>query len=126
MKKETKPIGVIIFGWLNLLIGLWGIIATIITKMQFIAITAPLELLVGVGLLKYKKWARILVVVLAYARILSKIVMSLLGILYKWISFDEILAYFNKADLVGYIIAGIAIYYFTRPKIKEQFKNLIK
>jgi len=80
----------------------------------------------GIGLLKLKKWARILTLIL----VAIKMPQICIG------SFTDVQRMFTNPVAIGTIMAAIGItlvslmpgiivlYYFTRPKVKEQFNNV--
>ena len=119
-KKRSK--GVTIFGWLNIVVGAFGILAFLLRMPGGIMLGAPLLLVIGVGLLKLKEWARILEIILTFGGVLFRIVIYLISILRYAIPLNRAWIFFIKGNILGWITAGIIIYFFTHPKVKEQFK----
>ena len=82
-----------------------------------------ISIVVGLGLILYKKWARMLAIVLSVLKAISEI----------WNTYTLVLYYGAGANikyLLGkgsvyfsaLLISFVFIYYLTRPKIKKQFK----
>jgi len=145
MEKKIST-GVILFAWLYLLSGLGCIAGIIVLKSKLAAypglypssyyyvaqfhnvIGSILYLVAGIGLLKLLKWARMFTIVI---NILFSIFSSITFFIYTR---PYLIPYFmrlnrNKSALltnIGQIMVYawllLVIYYFTRPKVKEQFK----
>jgi len=129
---RKRPVGVVVFGIIAIIIGsiiFYSIIP--LTKFTYpfylhslpYFIVAILFILSGVGILKLKNWARILFFLLM-------IIWSFFGLQASRYMQVYYLIY-RKSHSLGPIIGWVvyfllpslaAFYYFTRPKVKEQFK----
>jgi len=78
---------------------------------------------VGIFLMKFKNWARIVVVICAF--LYFGIFASVIFVLYQKQSLHD-LAYIQRTFfselLLHFIVNIFTIYYLTRPRVKEQFK----
>ncbi|MFC1709354.1 hypothetical protein ACFL2J_04785 [Candidatus Omnitrophota bacterium] len=139
--EKKRSVGVTVFGWFNILIGAVGSTAFIyclatmghmiaisptIGDKSFsmgmwigkflLAITFPFTLVFisGIGTLKLKPFGRIISI------ISDPIILILAAAAFSFIPFDEwIMASYFATFLVT---SFLKIYFFTRPKVKEQFK----
>lgn len=126
-KKRSK--GITIFGWIYILFsvcGLMTLIAGILEGQGILYIFAMLVeiilfLAIGIGLLKLKEWARkfvvysnIIVILLFISRTIWLYVVSPESPLFP----IGIMAIFTAVPILLLII-----YFFTRPKVREQFKK---
>jgi len=119
---KKRLVGVTVLGWLNVVVGTLGILAFLL-KSPGIMFGASLLLVTGIGLLKLREWARILEIILVLGGVLFQIVKYVSSILHYAVPLNEAWIFFLKGNIFGWIIAGIIIYFFTRPKVKEQFKR---
>lgn len=105
--KRRSP-GIIIFGILYILIGL------------FFLLTAPLfsilYLIIGIGILMLENLARLLAMFTAILGIISATV-STIDLLRKYPANLLIILL-----ILAYFFFSCVIYFFTRPKVEEQFK----
>jgi hypothetical protein len=94
------------------------ILLDIIMRILFISSPAVF-IITGMGLLKLKNWARLIVICLSPA--LSFIAVGISGIFLDAIMPPNIV---SKAIILGTIIMSVGlIYYLTRSAVKEQFKQ---
>jgi hypothetical protein len=118
-KKRSK--GVTFCGWIHVVVGALGIIRTFLISAfrdyQIINIGAPFMLVIGIGLLKLKEWARKSVIIYYILIVLAFPVAIVVGSLYSEI-LSMLIDYIPQ-----FIIVGVVIYFFTRPKVKEQFRK---
>ena len=130
MNQKTS-LGVTIFGWLAIILGAVsflfnlrttfiylkeeGIFITLITFLIFCNIANVLQIIYGIGVLQLREWAR------KMAIIMSIVVLIIYPLLY--LIFGIVLTYKNLIVMMitlGFPIA--IIYFFTRPRVKAQFK----
>lgn len=87
------------------------------------AICAPI---CGIGLWFLKEWGRKLVMIKYTILVFYSILYLVIGVFYvdshSDISFINILTHGWHIMLFGLLIIAIPIYFFTRPRVKEQFK----
>ena len=123
--KKGKSVGVVFFGYITTI---GGILFTILSFIQFpvnvsIALfwlsLGVVSIAIGIGLLRLKEWARKAETVLHGISVLLMMVLSVV-----------LISDHNKGDLIVLLplfiialISALIFYYFTRPQIKEQFKN---
>ena len=123
--------GIIIFGIVEILIGLITLTAVIVSLIQgkstkpfealaFVLITAVISLIVGLGILRYNRYCYNALLYFSSIIILSKIlifakIITLNGALETTIpdSFKNI---------ISILYHSLLIFYFTRKSIKEKFK----
>ena len=140
MIGKKKSIGIIVFGTISILIaviylGNWGTkffkefgisFKNIISflKWHYIPIA---YIVVSIGLLLLKKWARIFYVVF---HIMGIVVTTVFVVFYFGLTgwdrgpHKEDFIFIIKYFLPIYIYLFVSIFYFTRLKVKEQFKQL--
>lgn len=133
-KKRSK--GVTAFAWFELILGVIGILNFSILIILYVAGKYPMErvaygisnnieelifgtLLIIAGILTLKLRPK--------GRTLSILVFPIIAIFDIWINIVYRCKDFSLADLggivIGLFIASLPFYFFTRPKIKEQFKQ---
>ena len=128
MKKRSK--GVTFFGIAFLLIGIISMYVSIfgvlfVWKNQVFAVPAivcsAVFITAGIGILLLKQWARYLAIISALILTLLTITRFIKCLLVK----PEILhaeKLCNEFFVLGIIANGVILSFFTRPKVKEQFK----
>ena len=116
--RKNISIGIKVFAYSNIVLGILGILA-FITSSGVIIFTAPL-VIVGLGLLKRKEWARKLEIFFAIFDYLAK--WAIIFILSKHIKIIGWYSYQTR-HIISLLIMIITIYYFTRPNVKEQFQS---
>ncbi|MFC1621150.1 hypothetical protein ACFL2G_02485 [Candidatus Omnitrophota bacterium] len=114
---EKRSVGLTLFGIFTILSGvnsmltgvLTGVVAEL-TFMSYIGIAVGIVFVImGVAILKLKKWAWFLSMFFA----MSSLVVGIGGLMVSP----------NKSLMVvGSLIPGLIIYYLTRPKVKNQFR----
>lgn len=120
-KKRSK--GVTIFVCLFLFWGVLGLIGSSVAiwkisspktalYMVFVIAMSMLHLFIGFHLLKLKEWARKGAIYIS--------IIDMIGVLVVLLSRG--VGNVRLRVWEGLIISAIAIYFFTRPKVKEQFK----
>ena len=114
-KKRSR--GVTVFAYLNIVLGIIGIHA-LIRCPEIIIFTAPL-IIVGFGLLKLKEWARKVEIFFVIFDYLSK--WAIIFIISKNYQIGVWYLYQTK-HIISLFAVIITIYFFTRPKVKEQFQ----
>ena len=119
--EKRRSVGVTVFGWLYIVLGVFGVLA-FFQRNSLIVFSAPLSLLSGIGLLKLKEWARILTIILTIVGVLFRAIIYLRSILLDAMPLNEALIFIIEWNFLTWIIAIIIIYFFTRPKVKEQFR----
>jgi len=124
--EKKRSIGVTIFGYLTLICAVWwisNIIRIIVTQgevesyesMPFYLIGAIINIALSVGILKLKNWARLIFLWLFG---IGSIGMFLGGL---WMGGDNLLLVILSSSI--FLLPGaLFIYFFTRPKVREQFK----
>jgi hypothetical protein len=114
--RNPVRITIIILGILFILLGLFALL--LMPPLSFIS--SILSMVGGIGLLLRKNFARYLIIFVAFG--------CIYGLFPDTI---DLVKSFNKGsppidrivqDVVGWIIISGIIYFFTRPKVKEQFK----
>ena len=115
MKKLFWPIA---FGLISVVYGLMSFVGSLSFFMEsghidFYGILALLQIVIGVGLISFKNWARKLAV-LFYALFL--IIMLPISL------FLERTAVIFSVKVIQWILAFAIVYVFSRPHIKKQFK----
>jgi len=116
--KKKRSVGVTVFAYLNIATGILGIFA-FISGIKIIMLGAPLLIIIGVGLLKLREWARKL-----------EILTTILSYFFRWIVvfviskdlLTSIRYMFQFKQVISLLAVVIIIYFFTRPKVKEQFE----
>jgi len=85
-------------------------------------------LIIGIGLLKLLKWARLLSIIIIIADFICSIIFYLLYTQPYIISYSiktnrpVVIFYLLFVNIINLLYTGMVIYFFTRPKVKEQFK----
>jgi len=93
----------------------------------FYYLASPFSILVGIFLLKLKNWARVATLILSIL-VAVETVLTTPHVLRQLIAMDPHGAFLTQLVLLivtGCSLAfnGVMLYYFTRPKTKEQFKQ---
>lgn len=109
VEEKKRSIGVTILGWFFIISGIITI-RTIILPIIYI----PL----GIGILRLKETARIFAVVVQGLQIVISTLAILIGL---WENVN-ILMWINALILVNGLLAGLILYYLTRPSVKQQFR----
>lgn len=117
--EKQRSVGVTLFANLNLVVGIIGLFLTLIGRGKFIMFGSPLLIVTGIGLLNLKEWARKL-----------EILITILGYFFRWIvvfvvSKNLLISFkymFQFKQIISLLAVIVTIYFFTRPKVKEQFK----
>lgn len=117
MSEKKRSIGVTIFAYWNIVLGIIGILL-FISGSAIIIFSAPLMIIIGFGLLKLKEWARKFVMVLTILDYLSK--WALVFIISKNLQVGVWYLYQTR-HIISLFMVVITIFYFTRSKVKEQF-----
>ena len=120
MKKWR--VAILIYAWCSILIAITGITISVIHKLKIMTFGAPLALITGIGLIKFKEWARKLTIFLSFFGVVFSFFIYFWSIFKKYIRPTEFSYLFNTRNIVQWIMAAAVIYFFTRPKIKEQFR----
>ncbi len=115
---KKRSVGVTVFAYLDIIGGILGILALIV-GIKIIIFGAPLLIIIGIGLLKLKEWAR-----------KFEILLTILGYFFIWVMFFVIskdllisLRYmFQFKQIISLLAVIVTVYFFTRPKVKNQFK----
>ncbi len=115
--RKKRSIGVTVFAYLNIVLGILGVLA-LLTSSGVIIFTAPL-VIVGLGLFKLKEWARKLEIFFVIFDYLSK--WAIIVIISKNYQIGVWYLY-QTEHIISLIAVIITIYFFTRPKVKEQFQ----
>ena len=115
--EKKRSVGVTIFGWYFILVNLIALLIirllrpedflNNLTERPIVIVRLIVYLIIGIGILKLKNWARIGTIVIGIFYIIAAPVAIL------------------TANIVGilFLLSGISmLYFFTRPKVKEQFK----
>ena len=118
-----KVRGVVIFvGIMNIIAGVLGVFL-FLGRAPIIILSAPLLIITGIGLLRFKEWARISEIIITILGVLLSAILFWHFALCEELAIKEIWLSFIRRHIISWIAAGIIIYCFTHPKIKEQFKR---
>ena len=139
--ENKRSVGITIFGWAlviyNLFIGLIGLFLALSNRKShgdlFFALGPALSfafLICGIFILKLKSWARKLIIILSGIGAILNIWLlfglnpTRLGIEFNKLSQNEKVGFISFSFMMLAVIVwniGV-IYFFTRSKVKEQFK----
>ena len=116
--EKQRSVGVMVFAYLDIIGGILGILA-FIAGSKIIMLGAPLLIIIGIGLLKLKEWARKL-----------EILLTILGYFFTWVMFfmisEDLLVslrcMFQFKQTFSLLAVIVTVWFFTRPKVKNQFK----
>lgn len=117
--NNKRSIGVTLFGWFYIINGLaefieiiWHFIKPLDKSVEELNVYGPiigiLFISIGIGLLKLKEWARIAMLILASIAIV--------------VSPFLILSKPTNNVIVILLFSCFILFFFTRPKLKEQFR----
>lgn len=131
--EKKRSIGVTMFGWILILYSIVGLIkrALFLVNWDFhkgfpLEVTSDwilvLFLIAGVGLVKLKNWGRRLVILAALIKLFFYLKSLYLAFTPAYKNATGITISFWISIAIFGIIYLLIIYYFTRPKVKEQFK----
>ncbi|MCU0652321.1 MAG: hypothetical protein MUC39_05205 [Candidatus Omnitrophica bacterium] len=84
--------------------------------IAILPIVAVLLMISGIGILKNKSWGRKILLYISIYNLLAKIILLCLGITQKTPAGKPL------GLAISFGVYLLIIYYFTRPKVKEQFK----
>jgi len=113
---------IILIGVMNIVTGVLGILFFIM-RVPVMWLASPLLLIVGIGLVKFKEWARISEIILTILGVLFSIILYWYFAIQEGVSTGEIWLSFMIKHIFRFLIAGLIIYFFTHPKVKEQFEQ---
>lgn len=87
------------------------------------AVTSPIFILIGMGIIFRQKWARLLLVIICSLELLFAAIIFIIGALFNpvWLMKNFGAPYHD--ELLWYVaIPALCIFVFTRPRIKRKFK----
>lgn len=130
MKKDNK-IGIIAIGTIEIVIGLVTLISLAEAKLffgitkplgvfLFVFVTSLISFMLGVGILRYRWWARKLLIFFSGYIILTKIFL-LLGILKLSPAFETLISS-NTKNIVSSIYHLFVILFFCNKQIRKDFE----
>ena len=114
--KARRAIGATAFGLMNITFGLFGMIGTILSWFShrpYIDYAAALQLVIGIGLIRLREWARKTAVIFYLLFIAIMLPLALL--------FEERSVIISH-KIPQWLLAVSMVYFFSRPRIKAQFK----
>jgi len=136
--EKKRSVGVTVFGIIMIIVGILGILSSLVGGSMICSIAGVkphaiflgvgflfttigiMYLIGGFGVLSLKPWARNLTLLLSSFNSIL-IILMLLGTVKVIVKDPIAILYCIPQILLLFLLIGI-IYFFTRPKVKEQFK----
>ena len=137
MDKTARLKGITIFAWVIIVGSAFDLLFNLPTSrinpvisVYFYLLMAPFSLVTGIGLLRLKNWARIAILVIS-PLVMAENIFTTPYVVAKMAAPDPRIARILEITtwtLVGLVLIFNAaiLYYFTRPKVKEQFEKHVK
>ena len=113
-------ISVILCGTMNKAIDIWAWRNNSISRTLSTYLTCIAFFIIGLGVLKLKNWSRILLIILMSMNIVAAVAglcLAITNVFNKSLTIPEI-----GFKFISLLICVFVIFFFTRPKVKEQFR----
>ena len=114
--RQKVTSAVILLAWFYIILGAVGLFLTALRGGKFIDYGAPFQIIIGFGLLQFKEWARIGIIIFSILVLAMRCFLMVAGFTAE--------AAVSFYDVIVWAILLISIGFFTQTTTKEVFRKV--